>query len=550
MNKRICFAGFSGAELSSLQTMTQADGLWECRFVPDAASALALLAGESHDVCVASLTLPGKNGAELLGEVGARHPKTLGFIVAEVADQAQIIKSIGGPHHFIRRPFAAAELVAAVQRGLKLNSWLAYDGLRQLQTRLPGLPVISATYTRVAQKVGSPGTTSHDIADVLEYDPLLSAELLQIVNTSGLSLDQRVIETADAVALLGLPAVQSLALAWPLFHPNDAVQAAGLSMEALWDHAFLVAQHARQITLKQTGNARLADDAYTAGLLHDVGRLLLAASQPEKYAAVLAAARQQARPLHEVETAQLGFNHAQAGACLLARWGMPTPIIEATAAHHAPGQAGSAGQFSLLTAVSAANVFAHVTRSPVNGLPPPELDLAYYRSLQLEAQLVVWRRLCTGELAMAAKIELAAEPITVKSAPAMKSPQTPARHTGPGLGPWLILFGALALLAAGYFAWPHLRSVAGSARHSLAHFSEPGSLNQHPTTPPPIANRWDTVKVDGIFYRTAKSTVIINDQELFVGDSISGFQVIAIHQNSVTISNNGVQRECPISAKN
>jgi hypothetical protein len=117
--------------------------------------------------------------------------------------------------------------------------------------------------------------------------------------------------------------------------------------------------------------------------------------------------------LHEEETATLRVNHAEIGAYLLGLWGLPAEIVEATGGHHAPGQTVFATEFSLLAAVHAANVFAHETGGQTDGLCLPQLDLDYYKMIQLEDQLATWRECCTGEQPPAPdKIALSGAPAT------------------------------------------------------------------------------------------------------------------------------------------
>jgi HD-like signal output (HDOD) protein len=401
MKKRVCFTGFPGGEVSALQAAINIDAPWDCRFVPDAKAALVLLDQETCDVFVADMATPGEQGASLLREVGRRYPKMLRFIAGDVAGQELIANSIGGSHQFIRRPFEPAELIRTIQRGLKLDAWLSNDALRELTPRLRRLPSLPSTYFNLLKEVESPAATLQTIGEVIARDPVVTARLLQVVNSAAFSPAQKVSQAMDAVGLLGVQTVKSLVLCLQIFGQQDAARETGLSLEILWEHSFLVAKFARLIVLKQTGNSQMADDAFTAGLLHDVGRIVIASNLPEEYTAVVAAARQNCRPLHEEETTQLGASHAKVGAYLLGLWGLPAPLIEATAAHHGPGQTVFAREFSLLAAVHAANVFAHTTSGQTDGLPLPELDLEYYQTLKLDHQLVAWRDACIGESAPA-----------------------------------------------------------------------------------------------------------------------------------------------------
>ncbi len=560
MKKSICFAGFAASELPALQAaVATGNSLWECRFVADAPATLALLARQPFDALVADMTMPGKNGAELLCDVREQFPNTLGFIVGNVTDQELIINCIGGTHQFIRRPFQPAKLVATLQRGLKLDAWLSNDELRKLAPRLRRLPSLPSTYFNLIKEIESDSVTTQNIGAIIARDPVVTARLLQMVNSAAFALVQKVTDPIDAVAVLGIETIKSLVLCLQVFTQSDEARDAGLSLEILWEHSLLVAKFARQITLKQTGDARLASDAFTAGLLHDVGRIVIASNLPKEYAAVVANAREKSHPLHEEETAQLGVNHAQVGAYLLGLWGLPATLVEATAGHHAPGATAFAREFSLLGAVHAANVFAHSSGCQTDGLPLPELDLAYFTTLHLDDQLPVWREVCTGEKPPpppTKKIASSAPPAYLQ--PPVMPLARPANLFARALMAVTVLF----FLVAGFAAWRFFGTTTPPVAEAIAATNAvsipppvvaasapplPPPTVEKPVAPAPVVatpppNPFANIRVQGIFYRTASPLAIINNRTVGVGDQFNGIQVVSIDQHSVTLASNGERK--------
>jgi len=161
----------------------------------------------------------------------------------------------------------------------------------------------------------------------------------------------------------------------------------GVSLEALRDHALLTAGIARRIV---SGYRRNVDDATTAGLLHDIGKLVLAVEMPDHIRTATAAARESGRPLHVVEQELFGITHAEIGAYLLGVWGLPYPIVEAVANHHAPGRVPEPG-LDALAAVHVADVLAHECDPEGRPHPAPSLDLTYVEAAGLTAQIPHWR---------------------------------------------------------------------------------------------------------------------------------------------------------------
>ena len=169
----------------------------------------------------------------------------------------------------------------------------------------------------------------------------------------------------------------------------DLSRCAGFSQERFWQHSLLAAGLARSITKTETRDLQLADEAYTAALLHDLGKLLFAANLTDKYSQMLQTATLQKMPTHEAEMLALGTTHAELGACLLGTWGLPRPILRAIAFHHAPSSSDD-GKFSLLTAVHAGNVLAHGKAQGAEAVAGLQLDRAYLARLGLSARWNTW----------------------------------------------------------------------------------------------------------------------------------------------------------------
>jgi HD-like signal output (HDOD) protein len=141
--------------------------------------------------------------------------------------------------------------------------------------------------------------------------------------------------------------------------------------------------------LEQAGAAE-ADDAYTAGMLHDVGKLMLANCLPEQFQQALTVARERKAPLHDAELEVFGATHAGAAAYLLGLWGLPAPIVEGVAFHHTPKKS-ALRRFGALTAVHAANV----VEQELSRVQPPgrlaEVDADYLAAIGLQNRLETWR---------------------------------------------------------------------------------------------------------------------------------------------------------------
>jgi len=396
MKKKIYFVGFNGVELESLQSiLTRLAGVWECVFFAEGAPALVALGAGPVDAVAVNTGKACVDGAEFMHQAAARQPKALRLILGDVAEQELIISCIGATHQFIAKPCKPQELISTIQRALALDACTSSDQIRALVPKLRRLPSLPTTYFEVLKQVESAFVTVQSVGEVIKRDPAMTARLLQMVNSAAFALAQKVTDPTDAVSLLGMETVKSLVLCLQVFNQHDTANHSGISLDHLWSHSLTVAKFAREITLLQTGNTLMANEAFTAGLLHDVGRIVIASNLAAEYAVTVKAAREHQQPLHLQEAAQFGVDHAAIGGYLMGLWGMPAALVEAAALHHCPGRT-PAHEFSLLTAVHAADVFAHEKEGSNSGFVQPQLDLNYLNVLGLDSRPAVWRRMLLG----------------------------------------------------------------------------------------------------------------------------------------------------------
>jgi hypothetical protein len=156
-----------------------------------------------------------------------------------------------------------------------------------------------------------------------------------------------------------------------------------------------VANSAKRIALAETQDQQMADEAFTAGLMHDIGKLVLASNLTEQYNTVLESAQSSKIPLWKAETEHFGASHADIGAYLLGLWGMPITMLEATGLHHHPLQC-----FTKCFSPSPPSM-SPMPLSPSNhlrdgGSVTPQVDLKYLKEIGLEDRLDFWRQASSG----------------------------------------------------------------------------------------------------------------------------------------------------------
>jgi putative nucleotidyltransferase with HDIG domain len=209
-------------------------------------------------------------------------------------------------------------------------------------------------------------------------------------------VQRHVSDAVQAVNILGLDTIKALVLSVSAFSEFHAPASSSFCIEALWHHSMRVGTTARLIAKAQGESQKFVGDAFTAGMLHDVGKLALATNLPARYEAAIQLAQKKGLMLEEAERQTLGASHAEVGAFLMGLWGLPNDIVEAIAYHHAPpeSEGSDAGVFTPLTAVHAANVLVHEAVPADTVGCASTLAMVYLQASGCGDSLPTWRALC------------------------------------------------------------------------------------------------------------------------------------------------------------
>jgi HD-like signal output (HDOD) protein/ActR/RegA family two-component response regulator len=328
--KRILFVDDEAAILASLSNLLRKDRhRWDLVFANGGPEAAKLLAESSFDVIVTDMRMPDLDGAQLLELVRKESPRTVRIMLSGHAESDAVLRALPLVHQFISKPCDVKTLRGLIER-CSVASCLDPDrSVTAATASVPGLPSHPALFDELCATLAKPCTTSQ-LTAIVERDPAMAAKLLQIANTSYFGTGQPVMSIRSAVVAIGVEMIRELVRSHMIFPATTL--AAGFSIDELCDSAVRCGHSAR----RAVQDPRLGDEAYAVGLLHDIGRLVLAIEMKDRYAEVLATVASSGRPLYEVEQAQLGVTHGEVGAHLFAMWALPVPMIEAIAHHHAP----------------------------------------------------------------------------------------------------------------------------------------------------------------------------------------------------------------------
>ena len=381
-----------GERLSRLLKPLESE--WKMISVGSGQEALSTLAAQPCDVIMTDMRMPGKDGVQLLEEVRRGYPHVVRVLLTEPSDQEAVLRSAGSAYPCLPKSSSLQVFQSTVTRACAIHDLLRNEVLLKLVSGMHTLPSLPTLYREVMQELQSPDASIEKIGQIISKDPGMLTKMLQVVNSPLYGLPRRISSATQAVALLGLETIKSLVLSMKVFSQFESSAQTFFSLDILWNHGMITGRYARMIAKQQgTTACNMAEDAFTAGLLHDVGLLVLATNAPDQYTETLALMNQGIAEW-DAERQVLGATHAEVGGYLLGTWGLSDSIVEAVAFHHDPGR--SIGHtFSPLAAVHIANVL----EEQATGMEGPSIvaDMDYLRVCGLDPDMSKWEALCRGE---------------------------------------------------------------------------------------------------------------------------------------------------------
>lgn len=363
---------------------------WDIKTATSASKGFELLADSPFEVVVSDLNMPGVGGVEFLKQVKEHCPSAARIIFSSYSDRQTVQNCVGVIHQFLPKPFEKELLIATIQRAAMLQSLLPDTEIKETVSKMKCIPSIPTLYAELLRQLNSPATEIEDIAKTVSQDIGMTAQILKMVNSAFYGLDQPISSISEAINHIGIETVKYMALTLGVFSQFESSKLGGLSVETLWKHSQRTASAAKLITKSAGASRQITEDAVAAGMLHDLGKLVMASNFPEQYENVGRAAQALKIEWLVAERETFGFDHAEVGGYLLGLWGLPLPVVDAVAFHHFPSRRDQSA-FTALTAVHAANVLVQTQRPSYGGIASPQIDFMYLSKTGRPDALEQWR---------------------------------------------------------------------------------------------------------------------------------------------------------------
>ena len=343
---------------------------WDSHYFQRGEDALAFMAEHPTDVVMTDLNMAPMDGEAVLKAVQERSPGTVRLMLTGAAGVKSTLPAALLAHQSFSKPCNPLELRKAIERAFRTRLTLGTDQMRELAGSLGSLPSVPEIYTRLTRVMNDPDAGLNEVAAIIEEDAAISTKLIQLVNSSMFAVAQRVDSVRDAASYLGMNLVKMLVLSAEVHQRfSAAASQPGFSLEREQAHGSLVANIARELT----DDRELADRFFLAGLLHDVGRVVLASVGVGD----------------EATSGDEAAPHASVGAYLLTLWGIPLSVVDAVGHHHDPG-AAEPDSFGVVTAVHVADVLAHELQPERDGVTKA-MDEDHLQRIGVLGRLEEWR---------------------------------------------------------------------------------------------------------------------------------------------------------------
>ena len=234
--------------------------------------------------------------------------------------------------------------------------------LKRIRIYIARMPSLSTTVTKVLETCNNPDASPNDLNRVISLDPVLTGQVLRLINSAYYALPHPITSLTRAIIMLGLNTVKNLALSFAIMETMSGKGAFRVfSINDFWAHSLCVAVAARHLSMVKGASVSSREDFFIAGLLHDLGKIPLNKQLPDQYRRVLDVSRDEQRPLQELEHELLGFDHCMVGELIAQKWQLGANLMQSLVYHHKPDEVSPTDR-PFVTLVALANSYANLLR--------------------------------------------------------------------------------------------------------------------------------------------------------------------------------------------
>ena len=282
--KRILFVDDEPLVLKGLQrTLRKRRAEWETAFASSGKEALEILDQQSMDVIVSDLKMPEMDGMRLLTEVKARHPRVVRIILSGHTEHEATLRSVKYAHQNLTKPCDAEILKQTLTKLFALRDILDDESVKKIVSQIESLPSLPSIYGEITEEMQSEDPSIKKISNIISKDLSMTAKILQVVNSVFFGLSRKINRPQEAVVLLGLETIKALVLSVKIFSEFSQKNFSWFNIDELFTHSMSVSTYTKTIAKTEKLEGDLISYSLMAGLLHDLGKLILLTNFPKPY---------------------------------------------------------------------------------------------------------------------------------------------------------------------------------------------------------------------------------------------------------------------------
>jgi HD-like signal output (HDOD) protein/CheY-like chemotaxis protein len=352
------------------------DPSWQVMEFSTPAQALAVARTTAPNLVLADQNLSGMTGHQMLDSIRQMAPNAIRIIVSA---QAQQVENIGAAHQYLSKPFDLRDIEDRVRHALDAQECLHDPDLARLMMTLTSFPALPGLYLELLRELDKVDSSLERTADLIRTDGGVFTRMIQLANSPLFGGTSAITEPTAALLQLGTSNVKSLLLSIKVFQHYHALHFPELSVQAIWNHSWKTAQLAQEFCRKRLGE-NAATDVFFAGLVRDLGCLILMENETERYRDVCKMASRDRKSLLEAEQQVFHATHLELSSFMLRLWGMPETVVETVTFCNAPWNGPRADRFGPAVALYIADTLNR-QQDPPDGFSTPPLNSAYLGSV-------------------------------------------------------------------------------------------------------------------------------------------------------------------------
>lgn len=338
------------------QLLTPFSNKWQGYFARNAKEALDILKTNEIDACLVDYIMPELNGIELLSRIKKNYPKVLRILLASDKDEKLSIRNFNLAHQFLLKPDNFESIRIKLELPLILKNLITNERTLIKLNGEDGIPSLPEIYYKIEKEIFSPEASIHRVVNLIAKDIALTTKIFQLVNSAFVGIAAKITDLHQAINILGLNVVKSVILYEKVFSHLDKKEGLKEIIETIWNHSLVVSTLSHKLTYHFTQKRELAEEAYIAGILHDIGKIILMNIE-QNHSKVLEFFNNSASINDEDVKKYYGASHSELGAYALSLWGFSKEIVEAILLHHGTP---TINDFNVTSAVQISNKLANI----------------------------------------------------------------------------------------------------------------------------------------------------------------------------------------------